>query len=541
MRGSDAAFLNVDLFVNQRSDNGDGTFTSVLGAVVTNPAGVTVADGVPVSFSLVTPLAGVAVTSPGFTNQMAPCDTGSLTIIPQPGDALSCIKYTQSQQGKTVQVRARVRTDSGAVIEDVTTITLPDTRPATPTPTQPTATATATGTSTGTPTETVTGTPPATSTPSATATPTLPAAAVAFVGAQPTQIGVRASGLTEQSVLTFKVTDQHTNPVRGLPVTFAITAIGGETIAPLSGITDDMGQVSTTLTSGTRTTSVQVIAQVDSNNDSVPDLFAQSTQVKIVGAPPAQTRFSMAAEKLNVAGRVRFGIENKISAYVNDRFGNAVPPGTSVSFTTNGASVVDPVTTNSSGVASATLITEGNIPPSGIVTVVAFTRGEEGFLDNNGNGKYDLGEPISTDMVREPFADFRPAPPLDGACPILAPSPECNGLFDPGTDHEFFIDTGSLDGVWGVQGTPGTWDNNILVFDQFPVTFSGPTQSPVASPTSFDIPDGGGQTFELLVHDDRDNLLVGGSTISVEANAGQVIGGDITVPDGESYNQLVVA
>jgi hypothetical protein len=539
VHGSNAAFISVDLFVNQRSDNGDGTYTSVLGALVTDGGGVTVDDGVPVSFSLVNPVPGVSVTSPGTTNGEAPCDVGSLTVIPQPGDALSCIKYTQSQQGQSVQVRARVRTASGTIIEDVTTIVLPDTRPATPTATQPTATATPTGTITGTPTETVTGTPPATSTPTATATPTLPAAAVQFVSAQPTQIGVRASGLTEQSVLTFKVTDQHTNPVRGLPVTFVITAIGGETIAPLSGITDDNGQVRTTLTSGTRTTSVQVIAQVDANNDSVPDLFAQSTQVKIVGAPPAQTRFSMAAEKLNVAGRVRFGIENTVSAYVNDRFGNAVPPGTSVSFTTNGASIVDPVPTNSSGVASATLITEGKIPESGIVTVVAFTRGEEGFLDNNGNGRFDAGDVISTDAVREPFADYRPLPPFDGGCMFMPPSPFCNGAFDPGTEFEFFIDTGALDGQWGIQGTPGVWDNNILVFDTFPVTFSGPTQPPVAVPTTFDIPDGGGQTFELLVHDDLVNPLVGGSSITVEANAGQVIGGTITVPDGESFNQLV--
>jgi hypothetical protein len=52
-------------------------------------------------------------------------------------------------------------------------------------------------------------------------------------------------------------------------------------------------------------------------------------------------------------------------------------------------------------------------------------------------------------------------------------------------------------------------------------------------------PDGGGQTFELIVSDDLLNPLVGGSAITVEANAGTVIGGDITVPDGESFNQLV--
>lgn len=546
VRGALAAFISVDLFVNQRNDNGDGTYTSILGAIVTNSAGVTVEDGVPVTFSLVNPVAGVSVTSPGFTGEGPPCDPGTLTIVAQPGDALSCIKYTQSQQGRTVTVRARVRTATGGIVEDTQTVVLPDTRPATPTATQPTATVTATGTATATPTATVTGTPPATSTPTATATPTLPAAAVAFVRAQPTQIGVRASGLTEQSVLTFRVTDRATNPVANLPVTFAITAIGGETVAPVMAVTNAQGEVSTTLTSGTRTTAVQVIAQVDSDLNGAPDLFAQSTQVKIVGAPPVQTRFSLAAERLNVAGRVRLGLENEISAFVNDRFGNAVPPGTSVSFTTNGASVVDPKPTNANGVAGATLITEGGqIPPSGIITVLAFTRGEEGFLDNNGNGRFDAGDTITTDDLREPFVDFRPLPPLDAGCLLPAPSNLCNGLFDPGTFFEYFIDAGSLNGTWDTQGTSGAWDNGVLIFDEIPITFSGPTQIPTAEalppyPTNgFTLEDGGAITFDLFIHDDLLNPLVGGSQITVETNAGSIIGGDITVPDGQSFNQIV--
>jgi hypothetical protein len=539
VQGALAEHIQVDLFVNQRSDNGDGTFTSVLGALVTNGAGVTVDDDIAVSFSLVDPVAGVSVTSPGFTNQAPPCDTGSLQIIPQPGDALSCIKYTQSRQGETVTVRARVLTATGAVIEDTETIVLPDTRPGTPTPIPPTATVTRTATDTGTPTQTVTGTPPATFTPTITATPTLAASSVQFVGANPASIGVRASGLVEQSVLTFRVTDVTGNPVRGLPVTFTLAAIGSESVSPTMGVTDANGSVSTTLTAGTRSTSVQVLARVDANGDGSPDIGAQSTQVKILGAPPAQTRFSVASERLNVAGRVRFGIENEVSAFVNDRFGNAVPPGTAVSFLTNGASIVDPSPTNDNGVATATLITEGQVPPSGIVTVVAFTRGEEGFIDNNGNGVFDGTDVISTDDVVEPFADFRPLPPLDAGCPLPAPSPFCNFAFDPSTLFEFFVDSGPLNGVWDTQGTAGVWDDDILIFDQAAVTFSGPLVTPSADPTSFTIPDGGTQGFSLIVSDDLLNPLVGGSTISITANAGEIIGGDITIPDGQSFNQLV--
>jgi len=537
--GAVAAFVSVDLFVDERSNNGDGSFTSVLGALVTDSTGVTVGDGIPVTFSIVNPVQGVSVTSPGLTNAAAPCDLGSLTVIPQPGDALSCIKYTQNQQGKTITVRARVRIADGSLIEDTKTITLPDTRTATPTAIPPTGTTTPTGTETGTPTSTVTGTPPATSTATATPTATLPAAGVAFVSAQPTQIGVRASGLTEQSTITFKITDVTANPVRGLPVTFLVTAIGGETVSPTMAVTDSDGLVRTTLTSGTRATSVQVIAQVDANLDGVPDLTAQSTQVKIVGALPAQTRFSLSPAKLNIAGRVHFGLEDTVSAFVNDRFGNAVPQGTSVSFTTNGASIVDPEPTGSNGVASATLLSEGQVPTTGIVSIVGFTRGEEGFLDNNGNGFFDAGDTITTDNIVEPFIDFRPLPPLDSGCTLPAPSPYCNLAFDPGTLFEHFIDTGAIDGVWGTQGTSGVWDNNILVFDTATVTFSGPLTTPSVSPTSFVIDDGGFQNFELIVSDDLLNPLVGGSTITVTSTAGTVVGGAITMPDGQSFNQLV--
>jgi hypothetical protein len=546
IRGALAAFVRVDLFVDQRSDNGDGSFTSVLGALVTDTTGVTVADGVPVTFTLVNPVSGVSVTSPGFTNQAAPCNVGSLTVVPQPGDALSCIKYVQSLQGTTVTVRARVRAAGGTVIEDTETITLPDNRPATATPTQPTPTVTQTGTVTGTSTPSVTGTPPPTSTATATPTATLPAASVQFVSAVPTAIGVKASGLAEQSVLTFRITDANTNPVRGLPVTFTLTALGGEMVNPTMAVTDDNGQVTTTLTSGTRTTSVQVIAHVDANGDGMPDLSAQSTAVAILGAPPAQTRFSVAPELLNIAGRVTFGLSDTISAFANDRFGNAVPPGTAVSFITNGASVVNPTTTATSGVSTATLLSEGQVPPTGIVTITAFTRGEEGFLDNNGNGRFDPGiDTITTDNEAEPFIDFRPLPPLDSGCAIPPPSPFCNLAFDPMTPFELFVDANS-DGVWDTQGTSGQWDDNILVWDTATVTFSGPLVAPftqtegnVQPVNNFVVENGGSLGFVLEVHDDLVNPLVGGSSITVQASIGQIVGGNITVPDGESFNQLV--
>jgi len=404
----------------------------------------------------------------------------------------------------------------------------------------PTPTITPTLPPTNTPLPTNTPPPTATFTVTPTATATLVPASIQFINAAPASIGVRQSGLSEQSLLTFKLTDALGNPVANFPVEFELTGIGDETTNPLAAMTNAAGLVQTTLTSGTRATTVRVTARADSDGNSTLDLSAQSTAVAILGAPPVQNRFSLAAEKLNVQGRKTLGLQDTITAFVNDRFGNAVPPGTVVSFTSNGASVVNPAATNSSGAATVTLVTEAQIPPTGIVQVLAFTRGEEQFLDNNGNGIFDQGtDTVVGDNLPEPFIDFRPLPPLDAGCPVAAPSASCNNLFDPSTLFELFIDSGPKNGLWDTQGTSGAWDNNILVFGTVPVTFSGDLQTPTLTPNGFTIPNGGAQSFSLEVHDDLLNPLVGGSTVTVSATKGQVIGGSITIPDGESFNQLV--
>jgi hypothetical protein len=575
-QGPPATLIDVDLFENLRTDNGDGSFTSVATALVTDGNGVTVADGVPVQFSIVdpdtdAPISGVSITSPGFTNAAQPC-TVTFPVLPQPGDALACIKYITSRQGSRVKIRAKVTTSSGSVLTAERTVTLPDTRPtATPT-TSPTPAATNTPTISPTPSPFPTG--QATFTPSATPSiaPTAPVGSIAFISALPATIGVRASGLPEQSVVTFQAKDTLSRPIVGAPVAFQLTGSGSEILNPTAAITDANGMVSTTVTSGFRATTVRITAQADSNGDGIPDIFVQSQVVGIVGAPPAFNHFSVAPAKLNVPGRVTFGIENQISAYVNDRFGNAVPPQTSVSFITNAASVVNPTVTNVSGIATATLLTEGLVPPTGIVTVLAFTRGEESFLDNNGNGKFDcspqqnppcqsaidsVGPNGEFDDTPEPHIDFRPLPSSlqpdpsknDNTCTVSPPSHLCNAKFDQNTPFELFVDSnvnglfdspapGATGNGFG-QGTHGQWDNNIFVWGAVPVTFSGHLVTPVASPTSFAIPIGGSQLFTLEVHDDLWNPIVGGSTIAVTSSVGSISGGSITVPDGESFNQIV--
>ena len=146
---------------------------------------------------------------------------------------------------------------------------------------------------------------------------------IIFEGAAPSTIGVLSSGLPEQSVLTFSVLDSNNDPLAGVPISFFVNGVGGEQITPSEAVTDENGMATTTVKSGTRAAPVQVSAAVDRNGDGSFDIVTQSTAVNVVGAPPAYDRLSMASEFVNVSGRVFFGIDNQITAFLNDRFGNA--------------------------------------------------------------------------------------------------------------------------------------------------------------------------------------------------------------------------
>ena len=128
-----AAHIRLALFANLASPNLDGTMSGVISALVTDATGAVVGNGVVVQFSIlpVTPTpsgapavpAGVSVTSPGVTGEAAPCVL-CFQVPPQPGDALSCVKYDAALGGQTVTIRAVVQTPSGP-LTDTELITLP--------------------------------------------------------------------------------------------------------------------------------------------------------------------------------------------------------------------------------------------------------------------------------------------------------------------------------------------------------------------------------------------------------------------------------
>jgi len=87
-------------------------------------------------------------------------------------------------------------------------------------------------------------------------------------------------------------------------------------------------------------------------------------------------------------------------------------------------------------------------PRDGVVTVVAWTPGEEAFFDANGNGQYDANEPFVD--LPEPFVDYDDDDVRDGDEPFI----------DSDSDAAF-------------DGPNGTWDSSTNVWTKTVVVYSG--------------------------------------------------------------------
>ncbi|GGP56122.1 hypothetical protein GCM10009347_23400 [Shewanella algicola] len=264
---------------------------------------------------------------------------------------------------------------------------------------------------------------------------------IVFVSATPENISILGTGGTESSVVQFKVLDKNNNVVANQNVLFSLnTSAGGVAIDPIEATTDSSGLVQTVVNTGTVSTSLRVTATVD--NDSVPAISSQSSQLIVSTGIPDQDSFSLAAVIQNPEGWDVDGTEVTITARMADAFNNPVPDGTTVSFTTEGGSIEDACQTlngacsvtwtsqlprpegqtilNAAGQMTrnpdatlgydSTLDLYGNIygqKYGGRATITATAIGEESFPDLNGNGRFDASEATEfisgTDVTGQSF------------------------------------------------------------------------------------------------------------------------------------------
>lgn len=95
------------------------------------------------------------------------------------------------------------------------------------------------------------------------------------------------------------------------------------------------------------------------------------------------------------------GKESKVTIRITDTAGNPVPEGTKVQFSASGGQIqtscaLTGVANGSPTISSCsvTFATQNPRPANGYVAVQAWLEGNEAYLDLNGNGQYDAGEPF---------------------------------------------------------------------------------------------------------------------------------------------------
>lgn len=196
-------------------------------------------------------------------------------------------------------------------------------------------------------------------------------------------IGVRESGDNETTTLTFEVRDSSGNPIditKSVTVNFTLGANpgGGLFIDPPSKKTNSDGRVSVNITSGTVAGVVQIIAEI---NLGTKIIRSKPVNVAIHGGLPDYNHFSLASEYLNFPGLVEYGLFNKISAYVGDKYSNPVKPNTVVYFSTTGGIIQGSAQTDEMGIATVNLMSALPIPihPTlgpGFATITASTGDE---------------------------------------------------------------------------------------------------------------------------------------------------------------------
>ena len=191
------------------------------------------------------------------------------------------------------------------------------------------------------------------------------AAHIEVYGDHPQHIYVLGTGLQETAEITFVVKDANGVPVdrnHRVRVEFKILAgpNGGEYLSA-DTMTTRNGLVTTVLNSGIVAGPVQLqaSAQVDGSL-----IWSTPVRISIYGGLPDASHFSLAANQVNIAGLLYHGLIDNITAFVGDKYGNPVAPGTVVYFYSDYGITDGSATTDEMGRATVRFMTADPLPPN---------------------------------------------------------------------------------------------------------------------------------------------------------------------------------
>lgn len=184
---------------------------------------------------------------------------------------------------------------------------------------------------------------------------------------------------------------------------------------------------------------------------------------------PSQKSISISAEKYALDWSVD-GDTTTITVRVTDTAGNPVPEGSVVQFFTEGGQIqtscrLTGATSGASNISacSVTFATQNRRPSDSYVSVLAWLEGEEAYVDLNGSGRYDAGEPF-WDAGRL-FRDDNENATYDSGIDELNLGSSASGALgigtstcvQPGSTYDSYLNSNSVplsvpdtcDGVWG--------------------------------------------------------------------------------------------
>ncbi len=427
---------------------------------------------------------------------------------------------------------------------------------------------------------------------------------ILFLDADPQTIalqGTGGAGRSETSSVSFQVLDTTGSPAAGADVAFSLsTTIGGMSLTNAEATTNTEGIARAIVQAGNVSTSVRVTASVDVNGT---QLSTVSDRLIVSTGLPDQNSVSMGPETSNPGGWDRDGVTTEVTVRMADKFNNPVPDGTVAFFTTEYGSIVDscelvggacavtwtsqaprfPLISNDTGAdgavstifnrecpdyidpANPAAPSTGRPCPSSLGGVIAgnsslvvIAVGEESFIDTNGNGLYDLGEPFQD--LPEAWLDKNLNGVFDNTPPLCSPDTSSEAGRECGEGLEEIYFDFNEDGVYNeangiyngslcpqdleaagqctkellhVRGTNEIQMSNATV-QRLAIyeAFDGNPLPPLEVVGSISMPSGGeGRGFIVAISDSFNNPPPAGSTVSIVTDGCEITSDDSTVPN----------
>ncbi|MFO1245169.1 MAG: hypothetical protein U1E71_08320 [Ramlibacter sp.] len=349
---------------------------------------------------------------------------------------------------------------------------------------------------------------------------------IQFVSATPQLIYLSGSGGATQSRLSFRVVDSSGTGLQNQSVQLSlVTSIGTGVslntvggVAPVTLTSDSSGLVSVAVFSGTVPTSVQVRAVLTTNTNVV----ATSSILTVASGRPVQRALSLAVDKFAIEGFNIDGNSTDLTLSLADRQGNPVPDGTQVNFVASAGVMIPAVCVTAGGLSSCkvSIRSQGTRPTSGIVAVLAYTPGEEDFVDANFNNVYDAGESF-TDLGNAYRDDNNSGTYDTGEFTVIrSGGTTCGGSTNGRPD--------TCDGVWGLADVRVQAN---IVFSTSAGTISGTLTNTVVGTSTLG-------SLDLLIADLNGNSMPTGSLISISVTSANNTGCTANLPTSTIPNRL---